>query len=108
MTAPLAPGDFVEAILNDNDGIGGTLQKGTIYEVASLGQPHWGGRCTRCAEPEGHEFLFLCTNPSTPWCPTSFRPIYRPKAELIEGLLKSDVLRPAIVRICEVQGRFMK
>lgn len=79
----IGPGDFVEVI----GGSGKQIPVGAIVLVSEVrASEAW-----QCATEAGCEFgVRLSAAPNPPdgrfWCGCCFRPIYRPKASLIESL----------------------
>lgn len=87
MAAPIGPGDFVECV-------GATawpeVTVGGIYRVEAIIEAY--GDCPACGN-EGSEGITFAGHPKRlkggimmSWCPCRFRPIYRPRADLIEQL----------------------
>lgn len=82
MSAPIGPGDWVECV-SVNCGcedarpekVALFLCEGTTYHINRVGQT-----------ANGRDAVELVDWPNTPFCPGHFRPIYRPKADLIESL----------------------
>ena len=78
----IGPGDWVECIKGNE-----TTRVGAIYRVAEILQWHVVCRNDNCGRP----YLFLSdARPGkglVGHCVNRFRPIYRPKADFIEGLM---------------------
>lgn len=84
MAEPIGPGDWVECIddsYNPKAGLDPIIRIGQIYQVNYLLN---GVNCAFCGGKGGLNLVGF--HPDSNWCPTRFRPIYRPKATFIEGL----------------------
>lgn len=95
MSAPIGPGDWVECVKADFFG-GDTIVKGGIYCVEAILPNH--GWCPLCKDYCADVVLTTDVEKDIGWCPGRFRPIYRPKAELIE-VLKKPVELPEDERV---------
>lgn len=97
MAAPIGPGDWVECVdasPGANDGL--CLTRGGLYCIEAVddrGLLCGTGRCGRTCRG-----VFLSGRRDRwPWCGSRFRPIYRPRADLIQTLLepiKEDTRQP--------------
>lgn len=88
MSAAIGPGDWVERVRGGNG-----LNAGSMWRVEDIDAA--GGWCVACGPSAGSIGLLLhgIRHPShKPWCSCGFRPIYRPKSEIIEAL-KAPVTR---------------
>jgi hypothetical protein len=85
MSQAIGPGDWVECVTPGPD-----CPKGSIWLVATLGRAPLLAVCTSHGFACERVFLTLKGDPLPEWalgrCAGCFRPIYRPKAELIAGL----------------------
>lgn len=86
MSEPIGPGDWVECVSSGLSSKGDRVEAGRIYRVTAF--KSWGARCANCGCANGHTGLVVETDKNGGWCPKRFRPIYRPKASLIQSLLK--------------------
>jgi hypothetical protein len=89
----IGKGDYVECVAGATDDFGYGVVTGQLYCVKDIASS-W-SRCVfdDCRNPR----VFVCGQPHIEfggWCPQRFRPIYRPKAELIESL-KTKTKEPA-------------
>lgn len=80
MSAPIGPGDWVECVESGKFACDEVVA-GRVYEVAAAGE----GRCSR-SDCNGVWVRLTNDRVSGDWCGVRFRPIYRPKQELIESL----------------------
>lgn len=87
----IGPGDWVERIKPGRSWTGWRV--GAIYRVRQLEGPHnWA--CDDCGAREGLLFfdapdphrVILGATPYDSWCACAFRPVYRPKASVIEAM----------------------
>lgn len=106
MTAPIGPGDWVECappsgyrgdIPIEQVGISGSYPKrGHVYRVREVGQYR-----TLQGMEDGLRLVgIVASTPGHPdswWPARCFRPIYRPKAELIQSLLAPTPAKPVRV-----------
>ncbi len=83
MTAAMGPGDFVECVQCGDPVIG--FHPGVIYIVEGAG--YWNGRpwLTCVGKPIPADFGYG-PEYGPGWTASAFRPIYRPKASIIEAL----------------------
>lgn len=83
MAEPIGVGDFVECISADSE----PLLIGAVYVVAEAHEPS--GPCTLCGDAISPAVV-ICGVPMDPgigYCATcEVRPVYRPKASLIQAL----------------------
>lgn len=81
MAAPISPGDWVEYVGSDDPNAisMNLLVRGSVYQVARLVQ-------ARGLDGGLHPALILRGVSRGAWTIKAFRPIYRPKQELIEQL----------------------
>lgn len=96
MSAPIGSGDFVEHIGQTGKPkapISPGYVRGSIYVVSDVGV--WGGQgwlnCRGMPTPTE------CGYPAPGWAVEGFRPIYKPRASFIEGLLQPTPREPATV-----------
>ena len=83
MSAPIGPGDWVERI----DDINELAPRGTIARCVEIDSEE--GTCSVCGDVNCGLLLTVKHHPGDDyWCPNHWRPIYRPKADLIERLLE--------------------
>ncbi len=98
MTSAIGPGDVVEAAYTYHDKWGFRLEAGQLYTIRDLYQAAPGFTCTKCAKPVIVMVQFKgeqnYSREDGGWCTCAVKPIYRPKAKLIEDLLKVDELSP--------------
>lgn len=84
----IGPGDWVECIRVGRSPTPAGFRVGAVYRVERTvknGGCAYHGRGAKCGG------LFICEMPrpgAGGWAACAFRPIYRPKADLIKGLLK--------------------
>ena len=90
MAAPIGPGDFVECIMQDDQFP--EMRPGSIWCIeAILPDPGFGCENSReCREPS----LKFTAHPDDNWCACAYRPIYRPRADLIESLKAPPKVAP--------------
>lgn len=91
MTAPIGPGDWVECVnaspFHSRNAVSNRLRVGAIYQIANCGlDPGDGVPIVWLVGLDSGDFTraFLAAR---------FRPIYRPKASLIESLLTAKPVR---------------
>lgn len=84
MSAPIGPGDWVECVKCSPHGHMRGLRLGGVYRVCEI--IHGPRSCDGCGtNHEGLALDGLFANPG--WAICAFRPIYRPRADLIQRLL---------------------
>jgi hypothetical protein len=84
MSAPIGPGDWVELI--DPAWAGQTFpRQGGIYCIESV-EDCGDNTCGDCGGSVGLDLVQVPPLEDCAWCPCQFRPIYRPRADLIEQL----------------------
>jgi hypothetical protein len=90
MSAPIGPGDWVEALIDCDAEFGfGAIVKGSVYCVESLSCGPGDEPCSSCGSVGPGGLILKGDAPhfaGTGWCPCAFRPIYRPRADLIRSL----------------------
>jgi len=88
MAADIGPGDWVEALITFDDGECRVVA-GHAYRVTGMHEGEEPDDCAHCGPGCAHPVLDLAEFPPDPeygWCASIFRPIYRPRADLIESL----------------------
>jgi len=112
VSADIGPGDWVECV-QDTDAV----SRGSVCQVTELPPvPHEVQGCDACAHSgfalrvkgvqySNGPFVRPGDNDLFAHCSCFFRPIYRPKADLIEGLKNADVLSPTQARHEHARGR---
>jgi hypothetical protein len=90
MAGAIGPGDWVECVEGAASPYRAEeVHAGVLYQVIACNAPFL-RRCVRCGALAGPHGLVV-EGQKFGWCPTRFRPIYRPKSSLIESLLiKAD------------------
>ena len=86
MSAPIGPGDWVEAV--EGGGRGEGAQVGGVYQIRTIEPGADFGDCELHGPECAHDACTLVECPSDEYCVGAFRPIYRPKSELLRDLLK--------------------
>ncbi len=85
----IGKGDWVECVEDDSD-VMGEIRRGAVYQVREVIPEAAFEDCNMhgpdCAQP-GLDLEGQPEDEERCWCAGSFRPIYRPKAELIQSLL---------------------
>jgi hypothetical protein len=93
--ADIGKGDFVEAIKSQL-GEGCSITAGATYHVEQVYPPDFGMECIVCGpDSTGVGLVGQPHSAEGHWCMCAFRPIYRPKAELLESLLH-DITAPSL------------
>lgn len=87
----IGPGDWVECIRSHR----GIIPVGAVVQCRWIGDVGRGCEVDyTCAAP-GIRFVSVADYDDRPYCACAFRPIYRPKSELIQSLLtKSTTKHP--------------
>jgi hypothetical protein len=84
----IGPGDFVECIA------GHASRIGRVFRVLDIGPPNFCFVCGGCQGLELSEQRRASTGGW--WCPTGYKPIYRPRADLIESLMQPAPSMPEV------------
>lgn len=87
----IGPGDWVECIRSADvltpGGLRGAVTAGAVYRVERIFRVE--GRCGVCRDHPGTVLVLGQTAESgAGWCPCSFRPLYRPKEQLLRDLME--------------------
>jgi hypothetical protein len=97
MAAPIGPGDWVEVVrLSGDPAEDAAMPMHSIWCVEAATDT--GLACDHCT-PGAYPALKLVGNPDDDWCGCSYRPIYRPKADLIQSLKAPPNLSPREVEV---------
>lgn len=77
-------GDWLECL---TDGTRGVFRKGALYCVSAIDDRE--AQCDVCGRTDepGLEFHYMPMAPDAGWAACRFKPVYRPRATLIESLL---------------------
>lgn len=92
MSADIGPGDWLEAVKADpfHDGLV-AVEKGGVHQVTDVFDMGCWLFCDDCREPGRVAFLIHGDRPEggvRGRCRCGWRPIYRPKADFLESLLR--------------------
>lgn len=86
------PNDFVEALVDDDDGECAAIHRGTIYRVESV-EPELWRECMCNHGPDCRGDGVTLYSPQLKqgqfWCSTLFKPVYRPDNSLFNHIIEN-------------------